>query len=328
MDEVRENPSQVIKNPDNTLGGKLLLKKIGENLNISLSHQGQLNIDSGKLKSLSKSLPADGNNKDFNQLLSVTDNDFDNLSIASMVSLFPDPNSPGDWLYSTTGQKRKKELKKLFSAFRKTTEDIFSEDKTGEKLKQSLNRDLEKDQSLNFSQLNHELTMLMYQKTYPLYPLPSNSDLEIFLKHPGITDSIGTLRKIFFVKLLDNQLNSLKLNPDNPLHLSPSSDIWSKMQSFIDFYYNFGGKEIPLMKFSKLSDNEIVEQLAFLAAENRLRVEPQDFNQGIINGKITDEGKNYSYHLPISERPEEQLNYKGVVFPTTVMANFDSLKYI
>jgi len=321
MDEHHENPS-----PKKDFPKSSLLKEIPTYFPITLNHQGHFTTDTNNLKSWKDSLSL----KTFNQLLLTTDNNFDDLSLASTISFLSDPHRHNiDWLYSTTGRERKKQLKKLFTAFRETTLDIFSEKKeASQKLKSSLNEALSKSKgsSLNFSQVDHQITTILYEKIYPLYPRPSNKDLEGFLKHPGVATSISALRKLFFVKLLDDQLGSLKLERENPLSLSPSSDIWNKMQSHVDLYYDFGKKPIPLVKFIDLSDIEIVNQLAFLAAENRLRTNSQDFKEGIIQGKKTEDGKEFSYRLPISEKPEEQLAFGGITFPTTVIPKFDSFE--
>lgn len=318
MDEHHENPSAKKDFPPS-----LLLEKLTTSFPITLSHQGHFATDVNNLKLWKDNLS-------FNQLLSTTNNDLNDLSLASIISLLPDPHRPDiDWLYSTTGRERKKQLKKLFTAFRETTTDIFSEKKdTGQKLKSSLNEALSKSKgsTLDFSQVDRQITTVLYEKIYPLYPRSSNKDLEGFLKHPGVTPSALALRKLFFIKLLDDQLGSLKLSEDRPLSLSPTSDIWNKMQSYIDLYYDFSKKPIPLVKFIGLSDREIVNQLAFLAAENILRTNPQDFKEGIIQGKKTEDGKEYSYRLPISEKPEEQLFFGGITFPTTVIPKFDSFE--
>lgn len=331
MDEHNENPPPATKDfPISSL-----LKEITASFPITLNHKGHFTTDTNNLKSWKDSLSLskdDDQNllKTFNKLLLTTDNNFDDLSLASIISLLPDPHRPDiDWLYSTTGKERKKHLKKLLTAFRETTADIFSEKKeTSQKLKPSLNEALSKSKgsSLDFSQVDHQITTALYEKIYPLYPRPLNQDLEGFLKHPGVATSILALRKLFFIKLLDDQLGLLKLSEDHPLLLSPTSDIWNKMQSYVDLYYDFSQKPIPLVKFIDLSDLEIVNQLAFLAAENILRTNPQDFKGGIIQGKKTDGGKEYSYHLPISERPEEQLAFGGITFPTTVRHKFDSFE--
>lgn len=321
MDEHHENPSAKKDFPISSL-----LKEITAYFPLTLNHKGHFTTDTNNLKSWKDSLPL----KTFNQLLSTTNNDFDDLSLASIISLLPDPHHPDiDWLDSTTGRERKKQLKKLLTAFRETTLDIFSEKKeASQKLKPSLNEALSesKGSSLDFSQVDHQITTALYEKIYPLYPRPSNQELEGFLKHLGVATSILALKKLFFIKLLDDQLGSLKLSENRPLSLFPTSDIWNKMQSYLDLYYDFSKKPIPLVKFIDLSDIEIVNQLAFLAAESILKTNPQDFKGGVIQGKKTNDGKEYSYHLPISEKPEEQLAFGGITFPTTVVHKSDSFE--
>lgn len=318
MDEHHENPS-----PKKDFPKSSLLKEITASFPITLSHQGRFTTDTHNLKSWKDSLSP----KTFDQLLLTTDNNFDDLSLASIISLLPDPHRPDiDWFNSTTGRERKKHLKKLLTAFRETTLDIFSEKKeASQKLKPSLNEALlkSKGSSLDFSQVDHQIITALYEKIYPLYPRPSSQELESFKKHPGVTPSILALRKLFFVRLLDDQLGSLKLSENSPLLLSPTSDIWNKMQSYVDLYYDFSSKPIPLAKFIDLSDTEIVNQLAFLAAENILRINPQDFKAGVIQGKKIEDGKRYSYRLPISDDPKEQLVFGGITFPTTIVHKSD-----
>jgi len=114
----------------------LLLKEITAYFPIILNHKGHFTTDTNNLKSWKDSLLS---LKTFNQLLLTTDNNFDDLSLASIISLLPDPHRPDiDWFYPTTGRERKKHLKKLLTAFRETTADIFSEKKeASQKLKPS-----------------------------------------------------------------------------------------------------------------------------------------------------------------------------------------------
>jgi len=294
-------------------------QKIPKTPLVSIDHQGQIVINEPKLKNILQINDEPEVLAMISRLKAIFGKKTDRLIGSYLISSLSSQNSPDiSWILKTNGTAKDsfRHINKVTAAFCNSLKDIYFNDEIFNSLAKSLSAGLVHSE-INFSLINQTIASIIYRNFNPQEKPVSLSVLKDFIGLPGIRQSILSLRKLFLLKVLQNQALALSLDKKNDFILTPTSNIWTtfKMQDYEKLYQELPKNNIAPGNFHKLKDEHMIGHIAFFTVEKYARENQNYFPLGLLPIKINESEMVFPIPNLFNDETTNTISFNSVSFP-------------